>query len=55
MNPTLLILDEATSNLDKSTKEIFNNIIAEGRGLRTTLIVDHNSDLSSLSDFTIKL
>ena len=55
MNPTLLILDEATSNLDNSSKEIFNSIIAAGRGLRTTLIVDHNSDLSSLSDFTIKL
>lgn len=55
MNPTLLILDEATSNLDPQSKQLFNGLIAEGRGIRTTLIVDHSHEFSESSDVTLKM
>ncbi|MDW8106256.1 MAG: ABC transporter ATP-binding protein [Armatimonadota bacterium] len=40
-NPRILILDEATAALDPVTERYIQQVIEEGRGVRTTLIIAH--------------
>ncbi len=40
-NPKILVLDEATSALDPIAERTIQQVIEEGRGIRTTLIIAH--------------
>ncbi len=40
-NPRILVLDEATSALDPIAERAIQQVIEEGRGVRTTLIIAH--------------
>lgn len=40
-NPRILILDEATASLDPVAERSIQQVIEEGRGVRTTLIIAH--------------
>lgn len=46
-NPYVLILDEASSALDKNSKQDFYNYIQKTRSNRITLIITHDSELES--------
>ena len=50
LNPKLLILDEATSNLDLISKTTLMNLLRELKGTCTILLVDHNFDSPDLID-----
>jgi len=54
-NPDLLILDEATSNLDMETSKLINNAIYAGRNERITIIVTHDLHHIRYADHTILL
>jgi len=47
-NPSMLILDEATSSLDTLTERRIQNSLARSRAARTTVIVAHR--LSTIMD-----
>ena len=53
--PTLLLLDEPTSNLDRKTEQDVNNLIAELKGKITMLIVSHREGILSLADSVYKV
>lgn len=55
MNPSLLIADEPTGNLDKTTtKEIMKTLTEAGRK-KTIFMVTHNEELTSYADIVIRL
>ena len=55
MNPSLLIADEPTGNLDrKTTQEIMRTLTEAGRK-KTIFMVTHNEELTSYADAVIRL
>ncbi|MBQ2724108.1 MAG: ABC transporter ATP-binding protein [Clostridia bacterium] len=55
MNPSLLIADEPTGNLDRTTtKEIMKTLTEAGRK-KTIFMVTHNEELTSYADIVIRL
>ena len=53
--PKLLVLDEATSNLDSRSKERVLNWVKKYKGEMTTIMVDHHHKVDDLVDTTIVL
>jgi ATP-binding cassette subfamily B protein AbcA/BmrA len=53
--PKLLVLDEATSNLDSRSKEKVLNWVKMSKGKITTIMVDHHYKLDDLVDSTVVL
>lgn len=49
-NPSILILDEFTSSLDKKSIEIVISAISELKGSKTIIIVSHQSEYMDLAD-----
>lgn len=49
-NPRILILDEATAALDPLTERYIQQVIEEGRGIRTTLIIAHRWSTVQIAD-----
>ncbi|MER3402905.1 MAG: ABC transporter ATP-binding protein [Armatimonadota bacterium] len=49
-NPKILILDEATSALDPPSEQMIRQVIEEGRGQRTTLIIAHRWSTVQIAD-----
>lgn len=55
MEPTLLIADEPTGNLDKdTTREIMKTLTNAGQG-KTIFMVTHNEDLTAYADVVLHL
>lgn len=55
INPTLLILDEAATNLDTESREQLINWVKSVKGKTTILLVDHNPLPQSFVDSVINL
>ena len=53
--PKLLILDEATTNLDSHSREVMFNWLKSTKNRLTTIIIDHTLEKSSWIDNTISL
>lgn len=53
--PTLIILDEATANLDLETQDIIIELISEQKGISTVVVVSHRPELAKLFDVSITL
>ncbi len=55
-DPKLLILDEATSNIDTSTeREIINEVITKNVSGLTLIVISHNLNLKNLFDRSVEL
>jgi len=54
-NPRLLILDEATANLDEQTEIEISKTISDLKGICTTIIVSHRKNIINHVDKTIYL
>ncbi len=49
-NPEILILDEATSQIDMQSEQLIRESLAEHRGERTMIIITHREKLLELAD-----
>ncbi len=49
-NPEILILDEATSQIDMKSEQLIRESLAEHRGERTMIIITHREKLLELAD-----
>lgn len=49
-NPEILILDEATSQIDMQSEQLIRQSLAEHRGKRTMIIITHREKLLELAD-----
>lgn len=49
-NPEILILDEATSQIDMQSEQLIRDSLANLRGERTTIIITHREKLLELAD-----
>ena len=54
-NPKVLILDEATSNLDHETEEKIVDSLAEIKGQTTVIAVTHRQALLRIADESLQL
>lgn len=53
--PTLLIADEPTGNLDRKTTYEIMNLIADQRRARTVVMVTHDEDLTAYGDIVLRM
>ena len=49
-NPEILILDEATSQIDMKSEQLIRESLSEHRGERTMIIITHREKLLELAD-----
>ncbi len=49
-NPEILILDEATSQIDMQSEQLIRDSLSQVRGERTTIIITHREKLLELAD-----
>ena len=49
-DPEILILDEATSQIDMQSEQLIRQSLAEHRGKRTMIIITHREKLLELAD-----
>lgn len=54
-NPEILILDEATSQIDMKSEQLIRESLAEHRGERTMIIITHREKLLELADRVFQL
>jgi len=54
-NPDMIIFDEATSNIDKTSKKVFKDIIQNQLRDQLVLIIDHTSDFDDVASRIIDL
>ena len=54
-DPKLLILDEATANLDAETELVIKNLIEDLKGTCTIIAISHKLDFLSISDSILKI
>lgn len=54
-NPEILILDEATSQIDMGSEELIRDSLAAHRGRRTMIIITHREALLDLADATYEV
>ena len=53
--PTLLIADEPTGNLDRKTTYDIMNLIADQRRARTVVMVTHDEELTAYGDIVLRM
>jgi ATP-binding cassette subfamily B protein/subfamily B ATP-binding cassette protein MsbA len=54
-NPEILILDEATSQIDMQSEQLIRESLAMHRGRRTMIIITHREALLDLADRTFEV
>ncbi len=54
-NPEVLILDEATSQIDMQSEQLIRESLAEHRGERTMIIITHREKLLELADVVYEM
>ncbi|MCA9192099.1 MAG: ABC transporter ATP-binding protein [Planctomycetales bacterium] len=54
-DPEILILDEATSQIDMHSEQLIRESLAEDRGARTIIIITHREKLLELADRVYKM
>lgn len=54
-NPEILILDEATSQIDMRSEQLIRQSLAAHRGQRTMIIITHREALLELADYTYEV
>ncbi len=54
-DPEVLILDEATSQIDMQSEQLIRESLAEHRGERTMIIITHREKLLELADFVYEV
>ncbi len=54
-NPEILILDEATSQIDMHSEQLIRESLAAHRGQRTMIIITHREALLELADYTYEV
>jgi len=53
--PKLLILDEVTANLDVAAERKILSLLEQLKGVTTTIIVTHSSEIMRNADITVDL
>ncbi|MCA9132459.1 MAG: ABC transporter ATP-binding protein [Planctomycetales bacterium] len=54
-NPEILILDEATSQIDMQSEQLIRESLAEHKGRRTMIMITHREKLLELADRVVEL
>lgn len=54
-NPDMIVFDEATSNIDKASKDMFKEVIQDQLRDKLVFIIDHTSEFDDISSKVINL